>query len=805
MIRNYFTTAWRNFIRHKTFSLINIFGLTLGMAACLLILQYVTHERSYDNFHSNKDDLYRVAQNRYNKGELETAWAAGCGAIGKALRDNFPEVKAVSTVRYLSGTMTYEDRSFREDQMYMVMPDFFSMFDYTILKGNPAESFDQPFQALISESRAKRYFGDEDPVGKTVHLNRRNDFTIVGVFKDVPENSHMKFDWLFSYETYVTWTDGGGLTAWQWDGFYTYIQLHNQVDPAAFEAKIPALVEEQAGEELREYDAGMEFYLQPVDEIHLTSDLMMEMEANGNGEYVRFLMIIAIFILFIAWVNYINLSTAKSAERAREVGIRKVLGSHRASLIRQFLLESLATNLAAAALAVVLAYICLPGFNSLTGQDMTFQLFNSGSFWLMFLGVLLLGSLLSGVYPAFVLASFQPETVLKGSYSASSRGILLRKLLVGFQFGISLLLIAGTLTVYRQLSFMRSQDLGVNIEQTLVLNAPNISDSTYSEKLRALKSELIRDASIESVTASTAVPGRKPGWNAGGVRRVGEPASAANQYRVIGVDYTFIDAFGLNLLDGRTFDESYGTDESTVLFNESAIKLMGFASPEEAMHEDIYFWGDTFKIIGVLSDYHQQSLKVAPDPLIFRLIPSTQSYFSVKINTRNTGESLKASIAHISDTWDRFFPGSPMESFFLDEFFEEQYKNDRTFGQAFASFALLAILVACMGLFGLSAYSASQRTKEVGIRKVMGASSSQIVQLLTREILFLIGWAALLALPLAWYAMDAWLTGYAYRIDLNWTLFILPLLSLVAITLATVSFQTLKTAATDPVVAMRYE
>ncbi|MEM7369609.1 MAG: ABC transporter permease [Bacteroidota bacterium] len=805
MIRNYFTTAWRNFIRHKTFSLINIFGLTLGMAACLLILQYVTYEQSYDTFHSNKSDLYRVAQNRYNKGHLETAWAAGCGAIGMALKDNFPEVKAMSTIRYLSGTMNYDDRSFREDQMYLVMPDFFRMFDFPILKGNPAESFSQPFQAMISESRAKRYFGDEDPIGKTVHLNRRNDFTIVGVFEDIPENSHMKFDWLFSYETYVNWTDGGGLTAWQWDGFYTYIQLHAQTDPDAFEAKIPPLVEEQAGEELREYDAGMEFYLQPVDQIHLTSDLMMEMEANGNGEYVRFLMIIAIFILFIAWVNYINLSTAKSAERAREVGIRKVLGSHRASLIRQFLMESLATNLAAAGLAIGVAYVCLPWFNSLTGQEISFQLFRQGSFWLAFASVLVVGSILSGLYPAFVLASFQPDTVLKGSYSSSSKGILLRKLLVGFQFGVSLLLIAGTLTVYRQLDFMRSRDLGVNIEQTLVLNAPNVSDSTYSEKLAALKSELTRVANIESVSASTAIPGRKPGWNAGGVRRVGEPASAANQYRVIGVDYTFIDAYELEILTGRAFDQSYGTDEGTVLFNESAVKLMGFASIEEAMHEDIYFWGDTFTIIGVLADYHQQSLKVAPDPLIFRLIPSSRSFFSVKINTNNSGESLQNSIAHVSETWDKFFAGSPMEYFFLDEYFDEQYKNDRTFGGAFASFALLAILVACMGLFGLSAYSATQRTKEVGIRKVMGASGPQIVQLLTREIMLLIAWAALVALPLAWYAMDSWLTGYAYRIELDWTLFVGPLLSLVVITLATVSVQTLKTAATNPVEAMRHE
>lgn len=805
MIRNYFTTAWRNVIRHKTFSLINLLGLTIGMAACLLILQYVIHEQQYDDFHPDGDNLYRVAQNRYNKGVLETEWAAGCGAIGPALKEHFPEVKAMTTIRPIDGTMSYEDQSFREESMYMVMPDFFDMFGYEILKGNPKESFDEPFQAIISASRANRYFGEEDPLGKTVHLNGRNDFTVVGVFADVPENTHMKFDWIFSYQTYLNWTDQQPLTAWQWDGFYNYIQLNEGVNPAEFEAKIPALVEEQAGEDLAQYDAGMSFYLQPVQEIHLTSDLMMEMEANGNGEYVRFLMIIAVFLLLIAWVNYINLSTAKSAERAREVGIRKVLGSYRASLMGQFLMESLATNLVAALLAVGIARLCLPWFNALTGQNMSMQLYQEPLFWVLFLGILVLGSLLAGIYPATVLSSFEPQTVLKGRYSSSSGGILLRKLLVGFQFGISLLLIAGTVTVFQQLNFMRSQDLGVNIDQTLVINAPNITDSTYAEKLSALKSEWIRPANIASVTASTAIPGRKPGWNAGGIRKVGEPSSASKQYRVIGVDYDFIDAFGLELLAGRSFDESYGTDESKVLFNESAVKLMGFTTMEEALGEDIFFWGDTFKIAGVLANYHQQSLKVAHDPLIFRCIPSSQSYFSIKIQTGSSSDGFTESMAHIQETWNRFFPGSPMEYFFLDEYFDEQYKNDRTFGNAFASFALLAILVACMGLFGLSAYSATQRTKEVGIRKVMGASGYQIVQLLTREVLILIGWAALIALPIAWYLMDQWLTGYAYRIDLNWLLFVGPLLSLVLITLATVSVQTLKTAATNPIKALKYE
>lgn len=805
MLRNYLTSAWRNFSRHKAFSAINLFGLTMGITACLLIVQYVYHERSYDQFHENKNDVYRVAQDRYNKGELTTQWAAGCAAVGHALKESFPEVMAASTVRAISGTMSYGDIHFREENMYMVMPDFFKMFSLNILQGDPVEKFDEPFQAMISASTAKKYFGDENPIGKTIHLNERNDFSIMGVFEDLPENTHMKFDWLFSYQTYVNWVGDQVLTAWQWDGFYTYIQLQEGTDQVAFEQKIPALVEERAGEALREYDAGMEFYLQPITDIHLTSDLMMEMEANGNGQYVKFLAIIAIFILIIAWVNYINLSTAKSTERAREVGIRKVMGSFRSQLMRQFLFESLVTNLFAAAVAIGLTYLFLPFFNSLTGQALTMSLYNSPIFWLIFLGTILLGSMLSGLYPAFVLASFQPATVLKGSYASSGQGIILRKLLVGFQFAISLLLIAGTLTVYQQLSFMRNQDLGVDIDQTLVLKAPNISDSTYTEKLSALKTELARPASIKYVTASTSVPGRKAQWNAGGVRRLGEPPSAGNQYRIIGVDYDFIEAYGLEILAGRSFDESFGTDEGSVVFNESATKLMGFQTIEEALDEYIYFWGDTFKIAGVLSDYHHQSLKVAPDPLIFRLIPTSRSFYSVKIQTGDTDANLTQTMAHIEQTWKRFFAGSPMEYFFLDTYFDEQYKNDRHFGKAFAGFALLALIVACLGLFGLSAYSAIQRTKEVGIRKVLGASVMQVVGLLIQEILVLIVLAAIIALPIAWLGLNTWLMDYAYRISLGWVLFVLPVLSLLFIAILTVSYQTLKTARINPVKALRHE
>ncbi|MEM7655675.1 MAG: FtsX-like permease family protein, partial [Bacteroidota bacterium] len=518
-----------------------------------------------------------------------------------------------------------------------------------------------------------------------------------------------------------------------------------------------------------------------------------------------FLWLIAFFILGIAWVNYINLATAKASERAREVGIRKMMGSHTATLMPQFLGEALLTNLLAAAIAVVLAWIALPLFNGLTGQALSLTLLTQVWFWLIALGVLLLGSFLSGLYPALILSSFQPVKVLKGSFTSSRRGILLRKLLVGLQFGISLLLIAGTLTVYRQLSFMRSQDLGVDIDQTLVLKAPNMADSTYADRLTAMKTEMARHAAVRTVANSTSVPGRKASWNAGGIRRVGEPESASKQYRVIGVDEDFVEAYGLSIAHGRSFDESYGTEESKVLFNESAMKLMEFEDAESALGEEIFFWGDTFQIVGILEDYHQQSLKVAHDPLIFRFIPGSRTYFSVKIEAGTDAAVLPAVLTHLEESWRDFFPESPMEYFFLDDYFAEQYNNDQQFGQAFGVFAILAILIACLGLVGLTSFTTLQRTKEVGIRKILGASEGNIVHLLTKDVLLLIGIAAVIVLPVAGYLMNMWLEEFAYHISLDWLLFLLPVLFLTLITLLSVGIQTMRAARTNPIDAMRYE
>ncbi|WP_020528428.1 ABC transporter permease [Flexithrix dorotheae] len=807
MFKNFLNIALRNLLKNKIFSFINILGLAIGIAASLLIIQYVSFELSYDNFLENRSSLYRIQQDRFNKGELSTQWAAGCSAVGQALSENFPEVEAFARLTSIGGVIIHkkpngEKIQFREERMFMANSSFLPMFKYKVIKGGvDSLLLKEPYKAVINEKTARKYFQDEDPIGKTLSLNDRNDFEVVGVVEDYPENTHLKFDILFSFETYVDWQGEDTRTAWFWDGFYNYILLAPGTDYKQFEAKIPDYIEKTIGESLREYDSWVKFNLQPVQDIHLYSDYMMEAEVNGDGNTVYFLLIIAFTIILIAWVNYINLSTARSIDRAKEVGIRKVMGSQRPQLIRQFLLESSIINAIAIMLALVLLVMVTPFFSNLIGKNIPLSLFSNVEFWLVLSGLFIIGSFLAGIYPAFVLSSFQPVTTLKGKMSTSAKGVFLRKVLVIIQFAASVFLIAGTLTVMKQVDYMQNQDLGVDIDQTVVIKAPEVRDSTYSDRVESFKTEMLRFPKIENISVSTAVPGSKPGWNAGGIRKISDEPTNSNQYRVVGIDYNFVDAFQLSVISGRNFSRDFKTDEETVLFNESAIRLLGFQKPEEALNEKIYFWGDTFKIIGVIKDYHHESLKSNFDPLIFRLIPSSRNYYSLKLNPEQVGETLGT----IEATYRDFFPGNPFEYFFLDEHFEKQYKADMQFGKIFGIFAGFAIFVACLGLFGLSSFMVVQRTKEIGVRKVLGASIISIINLLSKEFVRLIIVASVVALPLAWFTMNNWLEGFANKINLGWWVFLLPLGLILLIALITVSIQTVKAAISNPVDALRNE
>ena len=802
MLENYFKIALRNLKKHKGYAFINLFGLAVGMAASLLILQYVTYEVSYDDFHAQGKHIYRVQYNSYDNGVLEFESATAFPRVGPGLKEDYPEVEEYARLflRYGGGVVRYEDQSFKEDLLFQADPSFLTMFSYPMLRGDHNTALSEPGTAVISEETARKYFGDEDPLGKRFRFGSREEYTITGVMAS-PENSHLKFDFLLSYSTLTQLWGDFFETAWGWYDFYNYIQLTPGADPAALEAKLPEFI-------ARNNDDGnvpetMRFALQPLEDIHLYSDLIQEARVNGDGTAVYFLTLIAFFILVIAWFNYVNLATARAIERAREIGVRKVLGAFRRQLIRQFILESVLLNGIAVMLALALWQQAQPLFNTLVGKTLGLNLLENGTVWAALGGLFLAGAFLSGMYPAFVLSSYKPATVLKGSFGTIRRGLHLRKVLVIGQFIASVALIAGTLIVYQQLTYMRTQDLGIDIDQTLVINGPGVleNDSLYAEQVGAFKQEMLRQAGIRSVAASTEIPGNLIYWT-NGVHKLGDNPDEINPilYKV-GIDYDYLDAYGHRLLAGRGYAPEFTADSASIILNQTALNVLGFPDPESTVGRQVVTGGDTLTVVGVVADYHQQGLQQGFRQTAFLLRPNARIYYSVKVNTADLG----ATLAFANEQYLRFFPGNPFTHFFLDTHFDRQYQTDRQFGTVFGFFALLAILVACLGLFGLSSFTAARRTKEIGIRKVLGSSVGNILVLLSKDFLKLVLVGSLIAVPLVWIVMEQWLQGFANRIAISWWIFLLAGLAALGVALLTVSYQAMRAAMADPVEALRYE
>lgn len=803
MIRNYLTSVWRYIARNKAFTTINILGLVMGMTAFILIGQYVIHETSYDRFWKDYERVYRLQLDRYDNGELTTRWAAGAAGIGPDMQDNLPEVESHVRFRDANSLLSNGDIFFKEEKVFFASKDFFKVFGYPLVSGD-STALDGLNKIVISESLAKKYFGNENPMGKTLKNGGRRDYEVTGVFKDIPEHSHMRVNALLSMATYakaIGRADESAIRDWYWDGWYTYIKLKENIDGATVQAKLPGFVEKLKGDDLRKDHHLMVFNLQALPDIHLDSDFMMEIRPNGSRETTYFLSVIAVLIIIIAWINYINLSTAKSIERAREVGVRKVMGGYRSQLVQQFLSESVLLNTIAVLAAIGAVILLTPWFGQLTGRSLGFSLLMQPWFWIFIVLLIISGSLLSGLYPAFVLSSYKPVDVLKGRFRNTARGAMFRKGMVIVQFIASITLIVGTYTVYQQIAYMRNQNLGVNINQTLVINTPAVTDSTYTSKYQGFKDQLLKFPEVSSVSSSTAVPGRQPDWNAGAIRRLSQRPEEGNQYRIVMMDGDFINGYGLNVLTGRSFSDDVPNEHTNVMLNESAAKLMGFKNIEEAINDQIYFWDDTFRIVGVLKNYHQESLKKAVEPLIFRYSKSPGGFYSVKMSVASAPESIQK----FESLWKEFYPGSPFHYFFLDDYYNEQYKADQQFGRAFGLFSGLAIFIACLGLFGLSSLMAIQRTKEIGVRKVLGASVSSILTLVSRDLLMLIAVAVVVATPITWYVMNQWLESFAGRIDMGILTFLLPCAGVLLVATLTISIHTLKAARTNPVKSLRYE
>lgn len=804
MLKNYLTSVWRYISRNKAFTTINLLGLVIGVTAFMLIVQFVLHELNYDKMWANSDRVYRMNLNRYDKGELSTQWAAGCAGIGPDITSSFPEVEAYVRMHGSNALLSFGDTFFKEENVYYVSQDFFKVFGMHLLSGEDSTALKGLNKMVLSKTMAKKYFADVNPVGKTMRNNGRTEYLVTGVFEDLSENSHMKIDAMLSFATYaklVGKPDEASLNEWQWDGFLTYILLRDGTSAPALEEKLPPFVQLKAGEDFKRFNSGMTFHLIPISNIHLDSDFIGEFKANGNRDTVYFLTVVAVLIIIIAWINYVNLSTAKSIERAREVGVRKVMGGFRRQLIQQFLVESALLNTIAIALSIFAVVLLTPWFNEISGREMGYLLFKSKMFWVWSLILIAAGAFVSGLYPAFILSGFNPAEVLKGRFKNTGSGVLFRKGMVVIQFMTSVTLIVGTFTVYHQINFMRNQNLGVNINQTVVVRSPNITDSTYQTKFEVFKNRLNNYSEVNGVAASTSIPGASPDWNAGGIRRLSQSDDEQKQYRVIMMDHDFIPIYGLDVLTGRKFSGDVSNEYENVLLNEAGARHMGFEKIEDAINDQIYFWGDTFKIVGVLKNFRQESLKKDFEPLIFRYGKSPGGFYSINFNTAQ----VKNSLTKFENDWKELFPGNPFNYFFLDEHYNKQYQADQQFGKVFGIFSGLAIFIACLGLFGLSSLTAIQRTKEIGVRKVLGASINSILTLVTKDYIILMGIAIVLATPITWWIMSRWLQDFANRISLSWWIFALPSLLVMFIAFMTVSFHTIRVARTNPTKSLRYE
>ena len=798
MITSYLTIAIRNFLKRKTFSLINILGLSMGMAACFLILHWAKFELSYDTFHPNLENIYRLRGG---------ARADSSAASGAAVKEAFPEVlDYVKFIRAGSrGVYSFGDIHIRQENCYTTTNSLLDIFSFKILQGDNKTALAEPNAIIITESIAKAYFGEENPIGKALTYNGQVDYKITAVMADVPPNSSIPFDILLSWPT-VTQRYGERInTDWILWGIHHYLLLKPGTNIETLQAKLDTFVKEKQNEINRPESFWEMYHLQPLKNIHLGSAFVYEMQENGSGQAVNLLMLIALLIVVIAWGNYINLSTARSVERSKEVGVRKVAGANRRQLLWQFLLEALLMNAAALGMALVVTEIALPAFNRFAGTPDSLLIWQDVRFWGALAAVLMAGSLLSGLYPALILSSFDPLTTIKQSRTPASRGHRLRKGLVVFQFMLSAVLIAASLTVYQQIRYMANADLGVDIDSTLVLKRPTaLRDKTreeYESRIEAFKTELSRVPGVEKISRSTYVPGEDVGAINEG-QKADLPIDATIDVYEIQVDDTYFDMYQLKFLAGRKFSREHPTDSQAVILNETARRLLQYDSPENAINTKfIYITEHTLEVIGVVDDWHQESLKQSFEPMVFIYRPANNGYYSLKLQTREPQKLLDA----VNRLWDKFYPGNPIDYFFLNERYERLYTSDRQFLEMFGLFALLAIFVACLGLFGLSLFNAAQRTKEIGIRKVLGASLRGILGLLLKDFTRLIVLANLAALPLFYLYSNNWLNRYPFRIAISWWFFCIPVVVTFLIAALVVLYHSLKAATADPVKALRYE
>jgi putative ABC transport system permease protein len=810
MIKNYLKVALRAIFRNKLTSFINIFGLALAMACSLLIYLFVKDELSYDRYNTKADRIYRVTRNFLSPdGSVNLHLGNVAPPFGPLLKNDFTEFEEVVRTLQTRFLVAYQEngeekKSFNEDNTFYVEPEIFNVFTIPVIEGHSDKSLRDPFSVMLSEKTAKKYFGNESAVGNTLKVANTFDVTVSGVYKDFPKQSHWHPDLLVSFSTLNDSTIYGrrGLeTNWGNNSFGTYILAKEPFDAKKIESQFPSFVDKHMGPSAGDRNAPMPstwttLFLQKLTDIHLRSHLDSEVEANGNITNVYMMSVIALFIVLIACFNFVNLSTARATKRAKEVGLRKVVGAFKTQLVSQYLSESVLISIFALIISTGITFISIGWLNSFTGKSLDFNIIRD---WPLTIGIIsfaIVVGLLAGVYPAFVISGFKPALILKGQQSKGKSG--LRKFLVVSQFAISIVLIIATMVTFKQLQYLNDQELGYNKEQVITLRyfsdlAPNY-DAFYNE--------LFKHSSIKNAGRSNLIPtGRL--LNSQGTAQIQKGDSLENTNVVIKsvyVDHNFLDTYEIELVAGRSFSKEIPTDDSLAfVLNEASVKMIGL-TPEEILSKEFQYGGIKGRVVGIVKDFHFESLHEKIGPVVFQARP----FFS-RLSVKLSGSDLQQGISHLEKTWKDFIPHRPFEYNFLSTQYQQLYDAEQKQGRLFTIFSCLAILIACLGLLGLATFNTLQRVKEIGVRKVLGASVFSIVQLLSREIIVLIIIANIIAWPIAWYFMGKWLDSFAYKVDINLSLYALAAIVAVLIGLVTVSTQTIKAAMRNPANTLRYE
>ncbi len=814
MYGSYFKIGYRNLERNKWYSMVNIGGLALGMGVCLLICQYISFEMSFDSFHPEKENTFRVVQTYYRNGEHLSSGVYTGYALGVLAKERIPEIEKMVRVHPQQEGLVVvneeNDKIFQEDNIWYVDEGFSELFEFPLKYGNWESGLSSNHNVVLTNETAVRYFGNKNPVGKYLRVKGgtlSGDFIITGVLERLPLNTHMSFDILlpmdFLLKNWRLYREGDG---WgEWKNFVTYLSLRKKADHELVQSKFDQSIVDHIGTKLIKSNEKLKTTFQPITEIHLESGFLKDIAVNnGDIKDVYIFGLIGVFILLIAWVNYVNLSTARAMSRSKEVGIRKSIGAHKSQLISQFMIESVLVNSVAAVLSIGIAWILMPLLSNMIGTDLQFGILFNMKFWVAFTTLILIGSTLSGLYPAFVLSSFKPMSVLKLSgFASSSRGNM-RKSLIVFQFMAAIFLISGTYLVYKQVMYMKNETQRGDTEKILVLNGPrailDLDEEQKKSRYQNFKNDLVSYHSVLSISSSGSVP-CKPSNFSPNIRRLGQPEEMSRQGFVFFVDSEFSKTYDLKLIAGESLSEGDHWEKDGLIINEEAVKVFGLNTPEEAIGQKLLIgFEDEFLIKGVVRNFYWTSMKMAHQPHIYAP-DDYPAFFSVKVNLSNVRET----ILHIENAYHKAFPEDPFQIYFLDGDFEKQYQSDLRFGNLFAALSILATFIACLGLFALVSYSSTLKMKEIGIRKMLGASMCNLMLLLSREYFVLLAIATFSATPIIFYWGKSWLDNYAFRTEIGSDTFIVPSLILVVISILTVSYRIFTTAYANPVESLRYE